>query len=379
MRVLLAIPCLMRGGTEMQTLYLAKALVAAGHRVELVCYFEVEPSVADEFTGAGCRVELLRLERGMPRGEFIGTMKAFYRSARPDVLHVQYMTPGALAIIAAKLAGVPKVFATVHQPYTPGHGRTAFLFLRVSALLCDRFMAVSKVAETSWFGSSSDCLSGNAGFLSRHCTVHNAVDTRRVAALVSPELAPTFREKYRLGDGFVFGYVGRLSHEKGVDILFQAFGGIAASLESVRLLVVGSGVERERLEERFGNEPWWRRVVFAGTLGWEEAMKHLSVMDAVVVPSRFEGFGLSAVEAMAASKPVIAARTGGLVEIIEHGTSGLLYAPENVQELVECMFALLKDGNGGEKYSLNALRRASEFDVGIYNKKIQEVYNISKL
>ncbi|NTV25373.1 MAG: glycosyltransferase family 4 protein [Chlorobiaceae bacterium] len=375
MKVLLAIPCLMRGGTEMQTLYLARALAAAGHRVTVVCYFEVDQTVVDEFVDAGCKVELLRLERGLSSRSFIGIMKAFYRKSMPDILHVQYMTPGALSIIAARLAGIGKVFATVHQPYTQGHGQSAYLFLRVSALLCDRFMAVSKVAEASWFGSSKECVFGKRRALPGHCTIHNAVDTERVAMLSASSDIVSLKERYGLSGRFVFGYIGRLSHEKGVDILVQAFGEIAGKRPSVSLLVVGTGLEGKRLEERFGHEAWWRQIVFVGGLSWEDAMRHLAVIDALVVPSRFEGFGLSAVEAMAASKPVIAARTGGLMEIIEDGYSGLLYEIEDFSALARLMLLLIDDAANYRKLSVNARKRALDFDVEVYSKKIQNLYN----
>lgn len=376
MRVLLAIPCLMRGGTEMQTLYLTKALVAAGHEVEIVCYHEFDSSVVEDFIQAGCRAHLLELPRSGTKAQFIKVMKAFYLESNPDVLHVQYMTPGALSILAARLAGLSKIFATVHQPYTKGHGLMALLLLRSSALLCDRFMAVSKVAELSWFGSATDLLSGRRWFSTRHCTIHNAIDTKKVASLSTKGLEADIEKNYHLDGCFVFGYIGRLSYEKGVDILFDAFGQLAEARPEVRLLVVGTGIEKKNLQEKFGTEKWWSKIVFAGSQSWVNAMMHLSLMDAVVVPSRFEGFGLSAAEAMAASKPVIAARTGGLMEIIDHELSGLLYSPENSSELMHCMTVLVDDQEICHKISANACIRASCFDVEIYNNKVKEVYGL---
>ncbi len=377
MRVLLAIPCLERGGTEMQTLQLAKALLAAGHRVEVVCYFETDRQVVDEFIECGCLVELLRLQRGLPALDFIRIMRRYFRAARPDVLHVQYMTPGALTILAGRLAGVPKVLATVHQPYTASHGVNALRLLRASSMLCDRFIAVSQVAEASWFGSSCDCSAAlQKGGRRRHCTIHNAVDVRAVAALVDTGVARKYRETYGIAaDAFVFGYIGRLSHEKGVDNLLQAFGQVFGRTKGISLLVVGDGPEKQKLQERFSHEAWWRGIVFAGTLSWKDAMRHLSAMDCLVVPSRFEGFGLSAVEAMAASRPVIASRTGGLSEIITHGRDGFLYEPEDVSALAGQMCLLADDKQLCRNFSMSAFRRSQDFDVEPYSRKIQDLYN----
>lgn len=374
MRILLAIPCLERGGTEMQTLYLAKSLLEAGHSVDVVCYFEIDQSVVDEFVECGCGVDLLRLDRGLSSTGFVRLMRAYYRRFRPDVLHVQYMTPGALSILAARLAGVPNLLATVHQPYTSAHGSTARKLLRFSALLCDRFVAVSMAAEASWFGTSNDCaaLTGRKG--PRHCTIYNAVDTKLVASLSDRGQASLFRERYRLGSTYVFGYIGRLSHEKGVDILIRAFGMVASRNKGVSLLIVGDGSEAAAVQKRFGHEEWWGGIVFAGNQSWREAMRHLSVIDSLVVPSRFEGFGLSAVEAMAATRPVIAARTGGLTEIVCHGTSGFLYDTEDVAALAELMGLLAGDEQLSRQMSANARERSLDFDVELYSRKIQKLY-----
>ncbi|NTU67263.1 MAG: glycosyltransferase family 4 protein [Chlorobiaceae bacterium] len=376
MRVLLSIPCMNRGGTEMQTLYLAKALREAGHTVGIVCCFEIDRAVVDEFAGAGCRVEQLGLQRNIPAFRFISVMKSFYQAEDPDVLHIQYMTPGALSILAAKLAGVSRIFATVHQPYTLGHGHKALLFLKASAHFCEHFMAVSKVVEASWFGNISDCPPNHPHGRPRmkHCTLYNTVDTEKVAQLSARQDTAGFRLAYGLHNAFVFGYVGRLSHEKGVDILLEAFGALSRKTAEAGLLVVGDGTERATIEERFGSEIWWNRVAFAGSQTWESAMRHLSVMDAVVVPSRFEGFGLSAVEAMAASKAVVASDTGGLSEIIEHGVNGLLFANGDVDELAGVMESLIRDRDLTSSLARNARLRAMDFDVRVFNGIVQNLY-----
>ncbi len=374
MTVLLAIPCLLRGGTEMQTLYLAKALLTDGYAIEVVCYFEFDPLVVDDFMRAGCTVTLLKLQRSVSKWKFIRIMRNFYRASKPDVLHVQYMTPGALSILAAKMAGLTRVFATVHQPYTGNHGWMAFLFLRASALLCNRFLTVSMIAELSWFGSSYNFTDEIQGTLPKHLTLYNAVDTVRVFALSGLEHAAELKKKYSLSDSFVFGYIGRLSHEKGVDILFDAFGKVVLHRDDVSLLIVGDGPEMAKLEECYGLEYWWKKIVFAGGQTWENAMQHLSVIDVLVVPSRFEGFGLSAVEAMAASKPVIAAETGGLTEIIEHNRNGYLFDRENSAELASLMIALVNDPEKCKEFSLSARCRAADFDVSHFMRKIHNLY-----
>jgi len=116
-------------------------------------------------------------------------------------------------------------------------------------------------------------------------------------------------------------------------------------------------------------------VVIAGLQTWENAMKHLRLIDVLVVPSRFEGFGLSAVEGMAASLPVIASNTGGLKEIIQDGESGLLFGTGNIEELTERMLRLYDDKALIQSVSARARERAMEFDAENYNFKVEHFYN----
>ena len=78
--------------------------------------------MVEEFQTTGADVILLDMNRNSGSWAVIKRLRKEIRQINPDVVHVQYMAPGALPIIAARLAGVKRVFATVHQPYTNSHG-----------------------------------------------------------------------------------------------------------------------------------------------------------------------------------------------------------------------------------------------------------------
>ncbi|TLU83406.1 MAG: glycosyltransferase family 4 protein [Chlorobium sp.] len=374
MKVIVGIPCLKRGGTEIQTLYLVQALILAGYTVQVLCYFEYEDEVTSEYEQAGCIVQLLHYSRSMPKLLFIHILAKIIQKASPDVVHIQYMAPGALPIFAAKFAGVKKVLATVHQPFTASHGLPAKFMLRAASVLCTHFIAVSPSAERSWFGSSYMYDERESDIPPRHFTLYNAVDAGRIVSLQSTSEAESIKKKYRDGASFVFGYIGRLRHEKGVDVLCEAFGRIDQYFTEIKLLIVGDGPDRGVLEERFTSNPWWKNVYFAGMKSWEESMMHLAAMDAVIIPSRFEGFGLAAVEAMAASKPLIASLTGGLSDIIEHDKSGLLFESENVNVLADMMCLIIQDEHKRQSLQKGAFERSKCFDINVFNKFIKDLY-----
>lgn len=378
MKVLVAIPCLYRGGTEIQTLYLVKALKFDGHEVCVVCYFESDPLVVEEYRSAGCDVMLMGLTRGLGSMAFIGRLRQMLAEERPDIVHIQYMTPGALAIVAARLAGVSRIFATVHQPYSEWHSPLWKLMLRSSAMLCNHFISVSLTAEKSWFGSGHVLMDAQRHPFPWHFTIYNAVDTGSVSELVRSPEALELKNRYGAGDCFVFGYAGRLSREKGLDILFEAFAGLAGQYRNFSLLVIGEGSEKTVLESRYRESSWWDRVSFVGRMSWNETMMHIAAMDVVVVPSRFEGFGLIALEAMAASKPVIASRAGGLVEIISHEENGMLFDVGDSAGLSEMMKRIFLDFSLRSSLADRAVRRASDFDTQYFERKIRNLYKVEE-
>jgi glycosyltransferase involved in cell wall biosynthesis len=163
-------------------------------------------------------------------------------------------------------------------------------------------------------------------------TIYNGVD---IGAGRGAEEGATTPPTGRSGR-FV-GAVGRLAPEKGMDVLLQAM----ALLPDTRAEVAGDGPERERLERSAHELGIASLVTFAG---WVEAPwpDHLAP-DVLVVPSRREGFGLVAAEALMAGIPVVASAVGGLPEVLEHGAAGLLVPPEDPTALAGAIQSVLSD------------------------------------
>ena len=349
MKITLAIACLQQGGTEQQTLQQARVLRDAGHDVTVCCYFEHDPAIVAAFERLGARVMLLSLDRAISAWRLTGTLRNIFASLKPDLLHVQYMTPGLLPIIAARLARVPRVFATVHQPATP-YGAQARALLRLAARLCERFICVSEAAERSWFGSVNE---------GRHLTIHNAVDTRRIEELVRATSTST---------GLVIGAVSRLRHEKGVDVLLDAFAIVQKQFPQAHLLIVGDGPDRAALEQRATPNVEW-----AGQQSWERAIALMATMDIVVVPSRFEGFGLTAAEAMAAGKPVVASDVDGLREVV--GDAGVLVPAGDASALAAALARLANDAAARAALGRKARERVeNNFSLESFRQKLLACY-----
>ncbi len=130
-------------------------------------------------------------------------------------------------------------------------------------------------------------------------------------------------------------YVGRLAAEKGVDQIRP----VLEAIPEATLALVGDGPAREKLEKHFEGT----RARFIGYLKGERLASAFASADALVFPSKTETLGLVLLEAMAAGCPVIAARAGGITDIVTDGLNGSLFDPEDPKGLIETTQSLLSD------------------------------------
>jgi L-malate glycosyltransferase len=365
----------------MQTLMLIRVLRSCDHAVCVVCYFEYEKLVVNDFQNEGAEIILLELDRKAGFLQIILSLRNEIRKIDPDIVHIQYMAPGALPIIAARLAGAKTVFATVHQPFTKFHKKRAKIILRLVALLTTKFISVSLNAEKSWFGSSS-LFDEKLSVLSqpRHFTIYNAVDITKIHNLTEENSRKALRKELQIPfDSTIIGTVSRISFEKGTDILLKAFIQLIRVNAKLHLLLVGSGPEEEKLRMEVNSNKLTDKVTFHEKTDWIKAMKLLSLMDIVAIPSRFEGFGLTAAEAMAASRPVVAADCFGLKEIVENEKTGLLFRQGDYSDLASKMSILISDSELMLKFRKEGRNKVENtFSLEIYKRRISGLYNLSK-
>jgi L-malate glycosyltransferase len=378
LKVVIAIPCLLYGGTEIQTLNLVKSLIFLKHEVTVMCYFEYDDNMVQRFTESGAELRLLKYRRKINFISLIVKLSYEILKITPDVIHVQYIAPGVLPIFAARLAGVRKVFATVHQPYTQKLGRKAKFLLRSASICTSRFISVSQNAEKSWFGNSH-LLNLNIPLSEQtsHFTIHNAVDSVIIEEILSSYDKTKLRGDLNIGaDNLIIGTVSRLRHEKGVDILIDAFAELLNQYKKIYLLIVGDGPEMDSLVKQAGEKGIQNLVTFYGKADWKTAIRLMGIMDIVVVPSRFEGFGLTAAEAMAIGKPVIASDSFGLKEIIINEETGLLFTVEDSKMLKDKLLKLCCDRDLMNTFGLNGNDRCkSLFGMGLFTEKISTLYS----
>ncbi|MCD6562296.1 MAG: glycosyltransferase family 4 protein [Thermoproteales archaeon] len=166
-------------------------------------------------------------------------------------------------------------------------------------------------------------------------------------------------------------YAGRLSKEKGLDILIEAF----KQIDNVHLIVIGKGPLRETLMKQAKGHD---NIHFLGFLkDHREVLEYIKGSDIYVQPSRIEGLSTSILEAMACQVPVIATKVEGNVEVIKDGITGLLVEPENIKSLKDSIIKLIEDKKKANYLATNAYREIlKRYNWDVVSNQYIKLYNI---
>jgi glycosyltransferase involved in cell wall biosynthesis len=178
------------------------------------------------------------------------------------------------------------------------------------------------------------------------------------AAYARQAVPGALRAELAIGDRPLVFFVGRLTAQKGVDTLLAAFADVERKMPGAFLALAGDGPLRGRLE-REAVARGLRNVRF---LGWRADVPRLMPdADLLVMPSRWEGFGLIALEAMAMAKPVVASRVSALPEIVEEAETGFLVPPDQPAPLADAILRVLEQPDMGRAMGLAGRMRAEHF------------------
>ena len=316
-------------------------------------------------------VEVLALHRS--RVGVWGLRKALFhlcRRLRPAIVHSRNLS-GLDAVLPARLAGVRRC---VHGEHgwdvhdLEGRKLKPMLLRRLHSPWIDRYITVSRQLETY--------LVNRAGIgRSRITQIYNGVDTARFTpAGTQPGDLPWAVEGR--AKPFVFGTVGRVNRVKNQGVLLEAFAALVSQKPHLsarlRLVVVGSGVQLEELQNRVRTLQLQKLVWLPGAR--DDIPKLMRAMDVFVLPSLNEGISNTVLEAMATGVPVIAARVGGNPELVTAET-GLLYDPADRHGLLSAMMHYHERSDVVQQHGIAARARAvRDFSLDSMVKGYLQVY-----
>ncbi len=168
--------------------------------------------------------------------------------------------------------------------------------------------------------------------------------------------------------------VGRLVAQKGVDVALRALVAVLGRCPEARLVVAGDGDQALYLQRTARYLGVASHVDFAGWQGTDALVALYQRADVVVVPSRYEPFGLVALEAMACGRPVVASGTGGLAEIVADGETGYLVPPEDELRLAQRVVQLLLDHDTAARLGMAARRWAESYGWDSIAARTEQIY-----
>jgi glycosyltransferase involved in cell wall biosynthesis len=257
-----------------------------------------------------------------------------------DLVHVHWVVPnGPIGAIAASRSGLPLVVSL--------HGSDVAVSERSRAIgRATRWSLERSAAVTA---PSSDLLE-RARSLGAHGILERVPYGADAAAFDVPlDAARALRRKLGFADEHVVvAGVGRLVPVKGFEYLVRAHAAAVAAMPELRLVLVGDGDARRALEDRVRELDVSETVVLAGAVPPRDVPGYMAAADVVAVPSiRHGGYvdGLPnvALEAMAAGKPVVGSRVGGIPELVREGENGVLVPEKDAEALADALLTLAQD------------------------------------
>ncbi|HEX9050135.1 MAG TPA: glycosyltransferase family 4 protein [Anaeromyxobacter sp.] len=359
------------GGIQTHTLALARELAARGEEVHVVTRPSPGRAAVEEEDGVTVH------RTGLARGPAAAATLAYVALAarvvgalapRVSVVHAhQLLSPASVALVTRAVRGVPFV-VTAHASGTVGDvaclvHQGALGAVRLAALgrLASAFVAVSAPIRDELLAAGIPA--------SRIRRIPNGVDTSRFAPATPGERAAA-RAALGLGDGPVAVYAGRLSPEKGADVLLEAWARMPRS--GATLCVVGDGPARPSLEALAARLGLRGSVRFEGSAG--DVGPWLRSADAFALPSRTEGLSLALLEAMASGLAVVATDVGAAREATGPG-GAVVVPPERPDALAEALAAVLADPARAAALGRAARSRAvARFGIGAVAERHLALY-----
>jgi glycogen(starch) synthase len=185
-----------------------------------------------------------------------------------------------------------------------------------------------------------------------------------------------FRRRYALPEEKLVLFVGRLVYEKGAQVLVEAIPKVLSKVNA-KFVIVGDGYMRNPLLKRVHEMGLTHKVLFTGFVDDWTLKRLYNCADVCVVPSLYEPFGITALEAMASKAPLVVSDTGGLSEIVEHDHSGVKVYVNNSDSLAWGITRILLDPAHAETLKENAFQKVMrEYDWNGISVRLRQLYSL---
>jgi len=288
--------------------------------------------MAEELIRQGVTVRILHLTTYYNALNIL-RLAMLMRDKHFHILHTHGYYGSTFGRLSSLLAHVPIILTHVHSTYY-NYTKRNLIIEKMLSSFTDKIICVSRAVQS--FVTETEKFSEE-----KTCVLYNGVAWP--TANVPPDDALLLKSRLGIGNQeLVLTVVASLTTIKGHAILFQALHHLSPEVPPFKLMVVGDGPERYRLESLAKDLGIASRVIFTGARN--DVPKLLMISDIFILPSiEREGLSMGIIEAMAAGLPVISTWVGGIPEVVENGTSGLLVEPKNILALADALCILMRD------------------------------------
>lgn len=292
----------------------------------------------------------VRMKRGINLYGIKATYEMYKIFKREKFDLVQYSTPNAslYASLASKFAKIPvRLYCQWGIVYVGFSGIKRKIFKTIEKTVCK----LSSWVEPDSFGNLKFSRSEGLYDENKSSVVWNGsasgVNTERFDISKKVAWCDQIKKEYGIPENaFVFGFVGRVTRDKGVFELFEAFEKISQTRENVYLLMIGRKETQDNAPLEAEKNP---RIVFTGNVNDPE--RYYAAMNVFVLPSYREGFGSSVIEAEAMGLPVIVTDIPGPVDAMSNGNTGVTVKKADADELMSAMLEMYDNAELREKFA----------------------------
>lgn len=357
------------GGSGVVGTELGKALAKKGHEIHFITYSQPVRlgSFRENIFYHEVAVSDYPLFEYQPyETELTSKMVDVVKYEKLDLLHVHYAIPHASAAFMAKQIlqsqGISIPFiTTLHGTDITLVGKDPS-FEPVITFCINQSDAVTAV---------SDSLKKDT-----YAHFNTTREIHVIPNFIAPNMEPSnisseVRRKYACDGEKILCHVSNFRKVKRVEDVVRIFAEVNKELKS-KLILAGDGPERYSVEKLVRDLGICDRVIFLGKV--RDTAHVLEIADLFLLPSETESFGLAALEAMAVSVPVISSNTGGIPEVNIHGVTGYLSNVGDIEDMAKNALKILKDDETLNRFKVNALKRAHDFDLEKILPMYEKIY-----
>ncbi|KAA0549412.1 DUF1957 domain-containing protein [Bacillus sp. BGMRC 2118] len=351
------------GGLARHVYELSKSLVQLGEEVYVITAKEKD-SLAYELVDG---IHVYRVEGYQPHSEdfmhwisglnlsMVEQTIELNKKIQFDVIHAHDWLVGSSAITLKKALNIPLV-ATIHATE---FGRNGGIHTPLQTTISDKERLLIQKADTIIV--CSDYMKQEVSSIEREAlakieVIPNGVD--RTFFTRKPVEGKNYSWEKLIQDQLVVFSMGRIVPEKGFQTIIDSAPQIIEKVPNVTFIIAGTGPLEKKYQDEIVEKNLQDYVHMIGFVEDDERNALLRTCDVSVFPSLYEPFGIAALEAMIAKKPVVVSRTGGLISFVKNGVTGISFTPGSSEELTKAIHVLLTNKKLSEKIAENGQKTA---------------------